>query len=215
MSFRIGSCASMSVLGTFVLVGVLAACSSTATGSETSSPPASSAAPSSSSSDAPSPAPTSSSSPSKDAGSSPTASTSTLAVSSATYTNGKWGSTKFLFDFTFDVENTADVDLTKVEEIAFDFGGGKIAKLSAYCPDDFAVAAGETKSFRVKIVIDDEGKVSSADTNVICAPGKQDFGAASGEGPAQTGLTSAVAIAIKGLTKTGTFSAAGSASADL
>lgn len=197
MSFRIGSCASMSVLGTFVLVGVLAACSSTATGSETSSPPASSAAPSSSSSDAPPPAPTSSSSPSKDAGSSPTASTSTLAVSSATYTNGKWGSTKFLFDFTFDVENTADVDLTKVEEIAFDFGDG------------------ETKSFRVKIVIDDEGKVSSADTNVICAPGKQDFGAASGEGPAQTGLTSAVAIAIKGLTKTGTFSAAGSASADL
>jgi hypothetical protein len=193
----------------FSFCSLAAACSaevtSTPSPAPSSVPSANEPAPGSSASPGTSP-----SSPQKDGGAdtgAATAGPAKLPINSATYFITQAGATTSAFGVEIELENDGSVDVTSIEEMSFDFGGGKkVALNQPACKGSFPIAAGATKTIEVRMVVSASGQVSPAGFSMMC-PSSQSFGAGDGTAPTDASFSSPIAIVIEGKTKSGTFTA--------
>lgn len=133
----------------------------------------------------------------------------TVAVENATYRNATAAGGGFVYAIDFTLANDSDEDVTSVEGITFDWGGGNTVSLTkAPCDGKLSIAKGKTRLVETQTVVSSQGSLTNF---AIVCPGSQRFGGAAGKAPAGSTFTSPIAIHVEGKTASGTFDGSGSA----
>jgi hypothetical protein len=139
-------------------------------------------------------------------------SAATIEIANATFTNVKGMGGKFYYTVTIELENTSAADVTALDTLTYDFGGGKkVSRTKAACAGKFTLAAGDSAQIETQIGVDpDTGMLE--DYGDFCSPtGTQYFGGSTGSAPATSTFEGPIAITIGGKTSKGTFTGSGSA----
>jgi hypothetical protein len=143
-----------------------------------------------------------------DAGSKPSGAT-ILPITSASYFVTAVGETTSAIGVEISLENDGSDDVTSIDEMTFDFGGGdEVALNQPACAGNFSIPAGSTKTIQVTMVVSAGGSVSRAGFSMKCGS-SQNFGAGDGTAPTDSSFASPIAITIGGKTEGGTFAASG------
>jgi len=138
----------------------------------------------------------------------------TMPLEGAGYSNSA-GGTRFALTIYFDIVNDSGEDITSIETLSYDFGGGTALALgSPACRGEFAVPANKIRRVRADVLVEIGGRVRPADFRFQClqpefaSEGYGERGTVEGTGPTSDSFAGPIAITVGGKTKTGTFAGA-------